>query len=212
MRKASGRDWMSNRRVIQAGARALGFRNAKLVSVIVAVGIGLAGLWSQRDEGGSPGPVQAERPVSRAATAPEGDLSGRVVKVSDGDTITILRENRQIKIRMLGIDAPEKSQPFGNACRETLAELVAGREVRIQVGELDRYGRTIGKVLVDGRDANLAQVEAGCAWHYKQFARNQEPADRERYAAAEAQARREKRGLWKEPAEEPWAYRRKHRG
>ena len=121
------------------------------------------------------------------------DLVGRVVKVSDGDTITILDSSKtQHKIRLHGIDAPEKKQAFGNASWKFLAGLVANREVRVAWSKRDRYQRILGTVFVDGKDANLEMLKAGMAWHYKKYDSN--PA----YAQAESAARAAKRGLWQE--------------
>lgn len=92
-------------------------------------------------------------------------IIGRVVKVADGDTITVLDDQlQQHRIRLGGIDAPERRQAFGGRSRETLSQMVAGRTVVVESNKLDRYGRSVGVVLVDGRDANLAQVQAGMAW------------------------------------------------
>jgi len=96
------------------------------------------------------------------ATAAQADLSGRVVSVADGDTITVLDGgNRQIKIRLHQIDAPEKKQDFGQASKQSLSDLVYGKEVRIEVADTDKYGRTVGKVWIGGTDANLEQVKRG---------------------------------------------------
>lgn len=121
------------------------------------------------------------------------DLVGRVVKVSDGDTITVLDSSKtQHKIRLQGIDAPEKKQAFGNASRKFLAGLVANREVRVAWSKRDRYQRILGTVFVDGKDANLEMLKAGMAWHYKKY--DSTPA----YAQAESEARAAKRGLWQD--------------
>ena len=137
-------------------------------------------------------------------------LAGRVVGVTDGDTITVLdSRNSQYKIRLGGIDAPEKAQPFGQQAKAFLSELVFGRQVKVETGKQDRYGRTVGKVFVDERDANLAMVDAGLAWHYKAYANEQSPKDRLLYADAEREARMAQRGLWIEPgAAAPWNWRR----
>lgn len=139
--------------------------------------------------------------------------TARVVGVTDGDTLTVLdRDYIQHKVRLSGIDAPEKSQPFGQVSRQHLASLVFGKTVTVDAYKEDRYGRTIGKVLLDGADANLAQVRAGLAWHYKQYEREQEAEDRRTYASTESEARDERRGLWKDPrAMAPWEYRRARR-
>ncbi len=135
---------------------------------------------------------------------------GKVVRVSDGDTVVLLTaQMRELKIRLLGIDAPEKGQPFGNFCREELARSIAGKSVRVETRGTDRYERTLGKIVFEGRDINLAQVESGCAWHYRQFARSQPVADRELYAVKEQEAREAKRGLWQDKKPKaPWDFRR----
>lgn len=107
--------------------------------------------------------------ISHAAT-----IKGKVVAVADGDTITVLDANKvQHKIRLAGIDAPEKTRPFGQASRQSLSDLVHGKTVTVDTEKADRYGREVGKILVDGMDANLAQVKRGLAWHYKAYAREQ---------------------------------------
>ena len=137
-------------------------------------------------------------------------LTGRIVGVSDGDTVTLLDgAKRQYKIRLQGIDAPEKRQPFGNVSRQHLAGLVFSRQVVADCGKADRYKREVCTIAVDGVDANLAQVKAGLAWHYKQYQKQQRPEERARYTAAEDRARREKVGLWsdREP-QAPWEFRK----
>ena len=97
-------------------------------------------------------------------------LSGRVAKIADGDTLTVLdKSNRQHKIRLVGIDAPERGQPFGTVSRQNLADLVFGKTVAVEWHKQDRYQRVLGKVLLDGQDVNLKQIKAGLAWHYKQY-------------------------------------------
>jgi endonuclease YncB( thermonuclease family) len=137
-------------------------------------------------------------------------ISGRVVGVADGDTLTVLDASKQQhKIRLDGIDAPEKAQPFGDRSKQSLSDLAFNRDVQVQTHKRDRYGRVVGKVLHDGADLNLIQINRGMAWHYKAYAGEQTPEDRMRYAAAEEIARREKRGLWrdKEPTP-PWDWRK----
>jgi endonuclease YncB( thermonuclease family) len=136
-------------------------------------------------------------------------LSGRVVGVSDGDTLTLLtNEKRDIKVRLAGIDAPEKGQPFGQRSKENLSKLAFGKDVSVEWYKIDRYGRTVGKVSVQGKDANLEQVRAGLAWHYKEYAAEQSMEDRARYADAEESAKRSRAGLWSDKAPEaPWVYR-----
>lgn len=140
-------------------------------------------------------------------------LVGKVVAVADGDTITVLDDTKvQHKIRLAGIDAPERKQPFGQRAKEQLSDLVFGKSVQVETEKVDRYGRQIGKVLIDGRDANLAMVTAGMAWHYKKYQTEQAPSDRLMYASAEEHARAGRVGLWREPAPvAPWDWRRGER-
>ena len=106
-------------------------------------------------------------------------ITGQVVGVADGDTITVLDASKsQHKIRLSGIDAPEKAQAFGQRSKQSLSDLVFGKTVQIDTGKTDRYGRELGKVLVDGMDANLAQIKSGMAWHYKAYQSEQSPEDR----------------------------------
>jgi len=102
------------------------------------------------------------------AAASAATLTGRTVRVTDGDTIVILSEgNAQHKIRLQGIDAPERKQAFGKLSKEHLSESVAGRFVVVEYDKKGRYGRIVGKVLVGGQDVCLAQISAGLAWHYR---------------------------------------------
>jgi endonuclease YncB( thermonuclease family) len=137
-------------------------------------------------------------------------LIGKVIKVADGDTITILdHTNTQHRIRLQGIDAPEKSQPFGNASRKHLASLVAGKSVTVEWGKRDRYGRIVGFVIVDGQDVNLEQLKAGMAWFYHYYQNELTPEDRKRYAQAEDKARADRLGLWQDRNPiPPWEWRR----
>lgn len=137
-------------------------------------------------------------------------LQGLVVAVQDGDTLTVLDVNKvQHRIRLAGIDAPEKGQPFGHRSKEGLSDQAYRQQVSVEWHKVDRYGRVVGKVLVNGRDVNLAQVTAGLAWHYAEYAKEQLPADRSLYADAEVRARERQLGLWQESAPvAPWDYRR----
>lgn len=142
-----------------------------------------------------------------------GTYEGRVVGVSDGDSITVLDSaKRQHKVRLAGIDAPELKQAFGQASKRNLSALVFGKTVVVETEKRDRYDRQIGTVLVEGRDANLAQIEAGLAWHYKQYAKQQSPVDQKLYSEAESDASSSRRGLWKDRnPQAPWDFRRQKR-
>jgi endonuclease YncB( thermonuclease family) len=136
-----------------------------------------------------------------------------VVKVTDGDNITVLdNTNTQYRIRLQGIDAPERKQAFGNASRKHLASLVAGKTVTVKWGKRDRYGRIVGFIFLDGQDMNLEQIKAGMAWFYRYYQRELSPEDRRRYAKAEDQARTHRLGLWQHKSPmPPWEYRRLYR-
>lgn len=141
------------------------------------------------------------------------DLQGRVVAVQDGDTLTVLDDSlAQHKVRLAGIDAPEKGQAFGQRSKQALSDCAYGRYVHIEGRKLDRYGRLIGKVESDGIDCNLRQVSLGFAWHYKAYEREQSVADREAYALEETGAQQGRRGLWASHAPTPpWEFRRSAR-
>lgn len=105
--------------------------------------------------------------------------TGRVVAVADGDTVTVLDSiNTQHKVRLAGIDAPEKKQPYGQVSKQHRASLVFDKTVTIETTKLDRYRREIGKVTANGRDANLKRLEAGLAWRYQKYADEQPSLDR----------------------------------
>ncbi len=147
--------------------------------------------------------------LSAALNLQAAAIEGRVVGVSDGDTITVLdANNAQHKIRLSGIDAPEKKQPFGQRSKESLSDLVFNKPVAVDTDKQDRYGRKVGKVLVNGQDANLEQVKRGFAWHYKTYEREQPLLDRTAYTEAEIEAKAARRGLWAdaEPVP-PWDFR-----
>jgi len=114
----------------------------------------------------------------------------------------------QHKIRLAGIDAPEKKQAFGNRSKESLSDLVFDKTVNVETDKRDRYRREIGKVLVNGRDVNLVQVERGMGWFYRQYQREQSPNDRKLYEAAEDAAKAGRRGLWRDTDPvSPWEFR-----
>lgn len=140
-------------------------------------------------------------------------LTGRVVRIADGDTVTVLdAENAQHRIRLQGIDAPESRQAFGTQSKKNLSTLIFDREVTVEFDKTDQYGRIVGRILLDGKDINLEQVKAGMAWHYKEYQREQSPEDRELYARAEDEARGARRGLWADADPiEPSAFRKEQK-
>jgi micrococcal nuclease len=137
----------------------------------------------------------------------EHQESGKVVKVSDGDTIEVFVNNKSIRIRLFGIDAPERGQAFNVKSREFLAELVAGKVITYTVVDVDQYKRIVADVfLPDGTHVNARMVQEGFAWHYKQF------SDDENLDRYEREARSLKKGLWSDSSPmPPWQYRKQNR-
>jgi endonuclease YncB( thermonuclease family) len=122
-------------------------------------------------------------------------IHGRVVGVSDGDSVTVIDANKtQYKIRLAGIDAPERAQAYGQKSKQSLSDLVFGKQVDVEWSKLDRYGRTVGKIMMGGVDINLEQIKSGMAWHYKEYQNEQSPEDRVAYAQSESQAQDKKNG------------------
>ena len=136
-------------------------------------------------------------------------LVGHVVGVTDGDTITVLDATKtQYKIRLAGIDAPEKKQPFGSVSKRSLSDMVFDKVVSIQYDKEDRYGRIVGKVMINGTDVNLEQVKRGLAWWYKKYQKEQSQQDRLDYLHAQESAEASRVGLWTdEYAIAPWEFR-----
>lgn len=129
-------------------------------------------------------------------------LSAQIIDITDGDTLTALVENRQIKVRLVEIDAPEKKQSFGQASKQSLSDLCFSKTAQIDVKGLDKYQRTLGRVYCDGTDANLEQVRKGMAWAYRRYLTD--PA----ISQAEAAAKADRLGLWSELAPvPPWNWR-----
>ncbi len=137
-------------------------------------------------------------------------LTGRVVAIVDGDTLTVLDgSNTQYKIRLAGIDAPEKHQPFGSKSQSHLAALAFGQNVTANCGKTDRYRRQVCKILVNGQDINLEQVKAGMAWWYHAYAKEQTAVDRGLYEQAQFFAQARRLGLWSDTNPvPPWDWRR----
>jgi len=141
-----------------------------------------------------------------SASAPA--FQARVVRVTDGDTLEVLRGRERIRVRLEGIDCPElrPPQPFGRKAKDFTSERAFGKTVRVRVVTTDRYGRQVCRVAVGGRDLGADLLRAGLAWHYKHF--NQEA----HLAQLEAQARAQRRGLWADPKPmPPWEWRRSSR-
>ncbi len=144
--------------------------------------------------------------VVALASVVDAEYTGRVVGVTDGDTVTVLDgELRQHKIRLADIDAPEKGQPFGTRARAELGELVFGKEVTVRSATKDRYGREIASLYLGDqrKSVNLLMVEKGMAWWYTQYSRDTA------FQAAEREAKSGRTGLWadRDPVP-PWEWRK----
>lgn len=148
-------------------------------------------------------------PLILSATAHAEIITGRVVGLADGDTLTILdATNQQHKIRLAGIDAPEKNQDFGQKSKTSLAAMAFNQSARADCRKRDRYQREICVVFVEGKDVGLEQVRAGMAWWYRQYAKEQTAQESSDYEQAELMAKLHRYGLWdsKNPTP-PWDWR-----
>ena len=134
-------------------------------------------------------------------------LEGKVIKIADGDTLTLLTpSNQQVKIRLAGVDTPERKQPFGNKAKQALSNLAFQKQALVEIAAKDRYGRTIGVVFVDGLNVNAELVKQGMAWVYRKY------TDDKRLYTLESEAKQAKRGLWlDENPIPPWEWRRGRR-
>jgi endonuclease YncB( thermonuclease family) len=142
-----------------------------------------------------------------ADNASAAELDGKVVRVHDGDTLTILINKRQIPVRLVEIDAPELHQAFGRRSQESLSGMCAGQQAHVVQQGHDRYKRVLGRVTCGGFDANTEQVRRGMAWVFVRYAPKHSPLYR-----LQPEARIEQRGLWNDPhAVPPWDYRARER-
>jgi endonuclease YncB( thermonuclease family) len=130
-------------------------------------------------------------------------IEGRVVGVHDGDTVNLLISgNQQLKIRLAQIDAPESDQAFGQRSKQTLSDMVFNKSIQVKKETIDKYGRTVGTIIVDGIDANKEQIKLGMAWVYRQYFHDQSMIQ------LEEEAQKSKIGLWSDPNPiPPWKYR-----
>ena len=139
--------------------------------------------------------------------APPATISGKVVAIADGDTFTVLQNNTQIRIRIDAIDAPEKGMPYAKSSKKYLSALCFGKFVTVKAVKIDRYGRTVARVmLANGKDISTEMIRAGYAWHYKKYSKDKALSD------LEIRARKNKTGLWKDTNPiAPWEVRQMHR-
>lgn len=131
---------------------------------------------------------------------------GRVIGISDGDTLTVLVDQQPLKVRLADIDAPEKKQAFGTRAKQTLSDLIYDKTVTLTVLDTDRYGRSVAQVDIDGQNTNQQMVSAGMAWCYRKYLRDQG------CIALETTAREARSGLWTDPHPvPPWEWRKAQR-
>lgn len=184
---------------------------------VAAAAIALCLAWAlpgcARPAADADAPAATQRTAARPA-APQR-LTGESIAVQDGDSFVLRTpDGRKLRIRIEGIDAPERSQPFADVSRRHLARLLEGRRLTLQVTKTDPFGRQVARV-TDGADldAGLEQLQAGMAWFFRRYAAEQAPAQRRDYAQAEAAAREAGLGLWRDPQPQPpWEFRRRQRG
>jgi len=143
----------------------------------------------------------------------EAPFQARIQHLSDGDSFVVRTEDgRRVTVRLSAIDAPEKTQPYGDVSRRSLLALVEGKSLIIIPIKRDPYGRTVARVLVGEIDIGLAQVRAGMAWHYKRYESEQTLRERREYTSAEQRARDNGLGLWAQPEPvPPWRFREQQR-
>jgi len=137
-------------------------------------------------------------------------ISGKVVAVHDGDTLTLKTQFEEKKIRLASIDAPELNQTYGSEAKDALKGLVLGKQVQVDFSKKDKYSRLVGKVILNSDDINLKQVQLGAAWVYREYLKEMPVKERTLYLEAEAQSKAAAAGLWKEAdVVEPWIWRKK---
>ena len=130
------------------------------------------------------------------------EFSAKVIGVTDGDTITVLQDRKQIKIRLEGIDAPERDQAFGTKSKSSLSDLVGGKTVIVRKTGTDKYRRTLARIVIDRKDVSAEMLTLGMAWHYKEYSKDED------LARLETVAKVAKIGLWAEAnVLPPWEYR-----
>ena len=150
--------------------------------------------------------------AAASITAIADTVTGLVVGITDGDTLTLLVDRQEHKVRVAGIDAPEKRQAWGEKSKTNLSRLAFNQQAVAECPKVDRYGRKICKVMVASKDVGLAQVQDGLAWWYRKYANEQSVEDRGAYENAELMAKLKRLGLWADtnPAP-PWDFRRGER-
>lgn len=171
------------------------------ISAIVVLAVAAFTWWNQSQ-------------VAPGQLAKGSQIEGRVVGVADGDTVTVLdADKKQYKLRLAYIDAPEKAMPFGQAAKSHLSDLVFEQQVTAHIDDVDRYGRGVARISKAEQDINLAQVNAGFAWHYATYAKkSQSRAQFKEYEEAQKLAQSNRSGLWQDnQPTPPWDWRKANR-
>lgn len=161
--------------------------------------------------GPGPAPLAADEDRGRVG---QQSFEALVLRVQDGDSLVVRRvgQTRSERLRISGIDAPERGQPYGDASRVALAALVDGERLRVAPAKKDPYGRLVAALSLGERDIGLAMIEGGHAWYFRRYRRDLPAALRKPYERAEARAREAGVGLWRDPAAQaPWDYRSRQR-
>ncbi|MBR1565871.1 MAG: thermonuclease family protein [Oscillospiraceae bacterium] len=143
----------------------------------------------------------------------ESEFDGRVMRVVDGDTVEVMRENGEtLSVHLAGVDAPEPKQEYGQEAAAALSGMLAGRRVRVRVLAVDRYKRPIVLLDLNGEDVAESLVRSGSAWVYRKYLSSLPETLRSRYIAAENEAKSLQAGLWANPdSMPPWAWRHRSR-
>ncbi len=192
-----------------SGPRAVAAAVALLVFLVAGLIQGVASERNGETLGKTPTAKEARKLQAKQMKERVGDtLRGRAVKVQDGDTFDFLYgDNEKQRVRVAQMDAPEKSMTFGQKSKERFTELVMGKEIALVVNTVDRYGRVVGSVVIDGEDQSARMISEGMAWYYRQYGWT------DSLARLEEEARNAKRGLWADPnPQPPWEWRKENRG
>jgi len=181
------------------------------LALLTALAVGAGAATARGMPPPQPGVPQAPAEARRAPAVEW--IDGVVAYVYDGDSFRLrTADGEEIGVRIAGIDAPERTQPFANVSRKALQEAIGARAVRVEAIKRDAFGRTVGRVFAAGRDVGLGQLEHGLAWHFARYDADLPPAERERYTRAQADAQEQRAGLWQQNDPlAPWLFRRQRR-
>lgn len=207
-----------NKSYLVIAALALGwgidhFQDNAQVSGLLKNALSLVDTAKGNIESGAASVLKTEPSTPTTTTKKNSEYQGKVIKVSDGDTIQVVDKNGQKhKIRFAGIDAPESKQSSGQDSQRYLSRLILNQNVTVQVIDVDRYGREVGVMKLKNTDINYEMVKAGWAWHYVAYTKHQSKDVYNQYASAQARAQTKRQGLWQNrSAQAPWKFRQQQR-